>query len=172
MNHKRIYYTKNDLINSGNGKLFGSKGPPLPSGYMLMIDRITNITENSGLFNKGYIEAELDINPNLWFFNCHFINDPVMPGCLGLDAMWQLIGFYLGWLGGEGKGRALGVDEVKFIGQILPTSKKVIYQINLKRIINRKLIMGLADGKVIVDKKTIYTAKNLKVGLFTNTDVF
>ncbi|CRK85761.1 3-hydroxydecanoyl-[acyl-carrier-protein] dehydratase [Candidatus Providencia siddallii] len=172
MIYKRNYYTKKDLIDSGKGKLFIGNGPPLPSGYMLMIDRITNVTKNGGAFNKGYIEAELDINPNLWFFDCHFINDPVMPGCLGLDAMWQLVGFYLGWIGGEGKGRALGVGEVKFTGQVLQTAKKIIYCVNFKRVIKRKLIMGLADGEVFVDGKIIYTAKDLRVGLFKINNIF
>ncbi|PHM40217.1 beta-hydroxydecanoyl-ACP dehydratase [Xenorhabdus mauleonii] len=165
-------YTKEELQASGQGKLFGENGPPLPSGNMLMMDRITKMTEDGGSYDKGYVEAEFDINPELWFFNCHFVNDPVMPGCLGLDAMWQLVGFYLGWLGGEGKGRALGVGEVKFTGQILPTAKKVTYRINFKRVINRKLIMGLADGEVLVDGKLIYTATDLKVGLFKDTSTF
>ncbi|HHE6467682.1 TPA: bifunctional 3-hydroxydecanoyl-ACP dehydratase/trans-2-decenoyl-ACP isomerase [Providencia rettgeri] len=172
MVEKRGSYTKDDLIASGKGELFGENGPPLPSGNMLMMDRIVSMTEDGGTFNKGYVEAELDINPDLWFFGCHFTNDPVMPGCLGLDAMWQLVGFYLGWLGGEGKGRALGVGEVKFTGQVLPTAKKVTYRINFKRVINRKLIMGLADGEVLVDGKLIYTATDLKVGLFKDTSAF
>ncbi|MBC8954535.1 MULTISPECIES: bifunctional 3-hydroxydecanoyl-ACP dehydratase/trans-2-decenoyl-ACP isomerase [Xenorhabdus] len=165
-------YTKEELQASGQGKLFGENGPPLPSGNMLMMDRITKMTENGGIYDKGYVEAEFDINPELWFFDCHFVNDPVMPGCLGLDAMWQLVGFFLGWIGGEGKGRALGVGEVKFTGQILPTAKKVTYRINFKRVINRKLIMGLADGEVLVDGKLIYTATDLKVGLFKDTSAF
>ncbi|OTA14964.1 beta-hydroxydecanoyl-ACP dehydratase [Xenorhabdus vietnamensis] len=169
---KQESYTKEELQASGQGKLFGENGPPLPSGNMLMMDRITKMTETGGIYNKGYVEAEFDINPELWFFDCHFVNDPVMPGCLGLDAMWQLVGFFLGWLGGEGKGRALGVGEVKFTGQILPTAKKVTYRINFKRVINRKLIMGLADGEVLVDGKLIYTATDLKVGLFKDTSAF
>ncbi len=169
---KQASYTKEELQASGQGKLFGENGPPLPSGNMLMMDRITKMSETGGSYDKGYVEAEFDINPELWFFDCHFVNDPVMPGCLGLDAMWQLVGFYLGWLGGEGKGRALGVGEVKFIGQILPTAKKVTYRINFKRVINRKLIMGLADGEVLVDGKLIYTATDLKVGLFKDTSAF
>ena len=123
---KRESYTKEDLLASGRGELFGAKGPQLPAPNMLMMDRVVKMTETGGNFDKGYVEAELDINPDLWFFGCHFIGDPVMPGCLGLDAMWQLVGFYLGWLGGEGKGRALGVGEVKFTGQVLPTAKKAI----------------------------------------------
>ncbi|MBE8597041.1 MULTISPECIES: bifunctional 3-hydroxydecanoyl-ACP dehydratase/trans-2-decenoyl-ACP isomerase [Xenorhabdus] len=169
---KQESYTKEELQASGQGKLFGENGPPLPSGNMLMMDRVTKMTETGGIYDKGYIEAELDINPELWFFDCHFVNDPVMPGCLGLDAMWQLVGFFLGWIGGEGKGRALGVGEVKFTGQVLPTAKKVTYRINLKRVINRKLIMGLADGEVLVDGKLIYTATDLKVGLFKDTSAF
>ncbi|MDX7987702.1 bifunctional 3-hydroxydecanoyl-ACP dehydratase/trans-2-decenoyl-ACP isomerase [Xenorhabdus sp. 12] len=165
-------YTKEELQASGQGKLFGENGPPLPSGNMLMMDRIIKMTEAGGAYDKGYVEAEFDINPELWFFDCHFVNDPVMPGCLGLDAMWQLVGFFLGWLGGEGKGRALGVGEVKFTGQILPTAKKVTYRINFKRVINRKLIMGLADGEVLVDGKLIYAATDLKVGLFKDTSTF
>ncbi|EMI3315123.1 TPA: bifunctional 3-hydroxydecanoyl-ACP dehydratase/trans-2-decenoyl-ACP isomerase [Proteus mirabilis] len=169
---KRESYSKEDLIASGCGELFGQDGPPLPSGNMLMMDRIIKMTEDGGSHNKGFIEAEFDIKPDLWFFDCHFVNDPVMPGCLGLDAMWQLVGFYLGWLGGEGKGRALGVGEVKFTGQILPTAKKVTYKIDFKRVINRKLIMGIADGEVYVDGKLIYEAKDLKVGLFKDTSAF
>jgi 3-hydroxyacyl-[acyl-carrier protein] dehydratase/trans-2-decenoyl-[acyl-carrier protein] isomerase len=139
---------------------------------ILMTHRVVNISAEGGDHGKGFIHAELDINPDLWFFNCHFIGDPVMPGCLGLDAMWQLVGFFLGWSGGEGKGRALGVGEVKFTGQVLPTAKKVTYDIQLKRVINRKLIMGVADGRVLVDGKEIYVAKDLKVGLFKDTDNF
>lgn len=165
-------YTKEDLVSCGNGTLFGPGNSRLPSDNMLMMDRIVKITEEGGEFGKGEIIAELDINPDLWFFACHFKEDPVMPGCLGLDAMWQLVGFYLGWCGGPGKGRALGVGEVKFTGQVLPTAKKVTYHINLKRVIKRKLYMGIADGTVAVDGKVIYTAKDLKVGLFTDTSAF
>lgn len=163
---KNQFYNKSDLTSSESGGVFGEDGPLLPSGNMLMIDRIVMIDDLSGKFKKGYIKAELDIKPDLWFFNCHFINDPVMPGCLGLDAMWQLVGFYLGWIGGKGKGRALGVSKVKFIGQVLPTAKKVTYIIHLKRIIKRKLTVGIADGSVLVDNKLIYIALDLKVGLF------
>lgn len=172
MINKRKSYEKKDLIASSQGKLFGISGPPLPSDKMLMIDRIIQMNKHGGKYKKGYIEAEFDINPNLWFFSCHFIGDPVMPGCLGLDAMWQLVGFYLGWLGEKGKGRALGVSEVKFIGQVLPTSKKVTYKVHLKRIINLKLVVGLADGEVFVDNKIIYYATDLKVGLFRNINFF
>jgi 3-hydroxyacyl-[acyl-carrier protein] dehydratase/trans-2-decenoyl-[acyl-carrier protein] isomerase len=139
---------------------------------MLMMDRITLISDEGGEFDKGEMVAELDINPDLWFFDCHFQGDPVMPGCLGLDAMWQLVGFYLGWKGGPGRGRALGVGEVKFTGQVLPTAKKVIYRIQLKRVIMRKLVMGIADATMEVDGNVIYTAKDLRVGLFTNTTDF
>ncbi|WP_301099770.1 bifunctional 3-hydroxydecanoyl-ACP dehydratase/trans-2-decenoyl-ACP isomerase [Otariodibacter sp.] len=165
-------YDYQDLLASGRGELFGAEGPQLPAPSMLMIDRITKINDTEGLFKKGYIEAELDVHADLPFFGCHFIGDPVMPGCLGLDAMWQLVGFFLGWIGGKGKGRALGVGEVKFTGQILPTSKKVIYRINMKRVINRKLVMGVADGEVEVDGRIIYTATDLKVGLFQDTTAF
>ncbi|MBV4367826.1 bifunctional 3-hydroxydecanoyl-ACP dehydratase/trans-2-decenoyl-ACP isomerase [Erwinia phyllosphaerae] len=169
---KRKSYTKEDLVASGRSELFGAEGPPLPSGNMLMMDRVVEMNEDGGKYGKGFVEAELDINPDLWFFGCHFIGDPVMPGCLGLDAMWQLVGFYLGWLGAEGKGRALGVGEVKFTGQVLPTAKKVSYRIHFKRVINRKLVMGVADGEVLVDGNVIYTATDLKVGLFKDTTAF
>lgn len=165
-------YSKEDLVKAGTGELFGEGNSKLPSGNMLMMDRITTITEDGGENGKGYILAELDITPDLWFFDCHFKGDPVMPGCLGLDAMWQLVGFYLSWSGGPGKGRALGVGEVKFTGQILPTAKKVTFELNLKRVIKRKLFMGIADGSVSVDGKEIYVAKDLKVGLFTDTSKF
>ena len=163
--NKKSSYSYDDLLASGRGELFGNDGPQLPAPTMLMMDRIIEMNEEKGAFGKGYIEAELDITPNLPFFGCHFIGDPVMPGCLGLDAMWQLVGFYLGWIGGKGKGRALGVGEVKFTGQILPTAKKVIYRINMKRVINRKLVMGMADGEVEVDGKVYSQSKNLKTGL-------
>lgn len=165
--NQKSSYNYNDLLASGRGELFGPKGPQLPAPGMLMIDRITVIEEKSGTNGLGYIEAELDIHENLDFFKCHFIGDPVMPGCLGLDAMWQLLGFYLGWLGAEGKGRALGVGKVKFMGEVLPTVKKVTYKINLKRVLNHKLILGVADGEVYADGKLIYEAADLKVGLFT-----
>jgi 3-hydroxyacyl-[acyl-carrier protein] dehydratase/trans-2-decenoyl-[acyl-carrier protein] isomerase len=160
-------FSKEDLLACSRGELFGPGNSQLPAPNMLMMDRIIEINDNGGEFGKGYIVAELDINPDLWFFGCHFPGDPVMPGCLGLDAMWQLVGFFLGWKGGPGKGRALGVGEVKFTGQVLPTAKKVTYTINLKRVIMGKLIMGIADGTVAVDGEVIYNASNLKVGLFT-----
>jgi len=157
---------------SGRGELYGPNNAQLPLPPMLMMDRITLITDEGGLYGKGEIIAELDIKPDLWFFDCHFQGDPVMPGCLGLDAMWQLVGFFLCWMGGPGKGRALGVGEVKFTGQVLPTAKKVIYRINMKRLILRKLVMGIADATMEVDGKVIYEATDLRVGLFTSTADF
>ncbi len=165
-------YTKEELIACGMGDLFGPGNAQLPVDKMLMVDRITHISSEGGVNGKGQIIAELDINPDLWFFDCHFPGDPVMPGCLGLDAMWQLVGFFLGWRGNTGKGRALGSGEVKFTGQILPTAKKVEYNIQIKRVIERKLIMGIADGSVSVDGKVIYTASDLRVGLFQSTESF
>lgn len=165
-------FTKQDLVACGRGELFGEGNSQLPSDNMLMIDRVVHISEEGGKYGKGEIIAEFDINPELWFFACHFQGDPVMPGCLGLDAMWQLVGFFLGWAGGPGKGRALGVGEVKFTGQILPTAKKVTYRIDMTRVIKRKLFMGIAEGSVSVDGREIYTAKDLKVGLFQDTSAF
>jgi len=159
-------YEKDELIACGMGDMFGPGNAKLPTDNMLMFDRIIEITADGGTDGKGHIIAELDIKPDLWFFDCHFKGDPVMPGCLGLDAMWQLVGFYLGWRGNPGKGRALGCGDVKFTGEILPHNKKVVYELDIKRLIERKLIMGIADGKVSVDGKVIYTAKGLKVGLF------
>ena len=163
---KKNSYSYNDLLTCGNGGLFGPGNAKLPLPPMLMFDRITNINETGGIFQKGEIIAELDIKPELWFFDCHFKGDPVMPGCLGLDAMWQLVGFYLGWLEQPGKGRALGVGEVKFTGQVLDTVKKVTYHISIKRLILRKLILGVADGVLKADGERIYEAKDMKVGLF------
>ena len=163
---KQNSFTYEQLIDCANGDLFGKGNAQLPSPPMLMFDRITNINETGGLFKKGEIIAELDITPDLWFFDCHFKGDPVMPGCLGLDAMWQLVGFYLGWLEQPGKGRALGVGEVKFTGQVLDTIKKVTYHISLKRLILRKLILGVADGILKADGEPIYEAKDMKVGIF------
>ena len=165
-------YNKEELLDCGYGKLFGENNAQLPVGNMLMMDRINLITNEGGAHGKGEIKAELDINPDLWFFECHFPGDPVMPGCLGLDAMWQLVGFFLGWSGNPGHGRALGVGEVKFTGQVLPNAGKVTYQIDLKRVIARKLVLGIADGTMSVDGREIYTAKDLRVGLFTSTDGF
>ena len=163
---KKNSFSYERLIDCANGDLFGEGNAQLPSPPMLMFDRITNINETGGVFQKGEIVAELDIKPELWFFDCHFKGDPVMPGCLGLDAMWQLVGFYLGWLEQPGKGRALGVGEVKFTGQVLDTVKKVTYQISIKRLILRKLILGVADGVLKADGEPIYEAKDMKVGLF------
>ncbi|MBT3145861.1 3-hydroxyacyl-[acyl-carrier-protein] dehydratase FabA [Neptunomonas phycophila] len=169
---KASSFDREDLLKCGHGEMFGPGNARLPVGNMLMMDRITHINDDGGEFGKGEIIAELDINPDLWFFDCHFPTDPVMPGCLGLDAMWQIVGFYLGWRGNKGRGRALGSGEVKFTGQVLPTAKKVTYHIQLKRVIERKLVMGIADGTVSVDGREIYVAKDLRVGLFTSTDSF
>jgi 3-hydroxyacyl-[acyl-carrier protein] dehydratase/trans-2-decenoyl-[acyl-carrier protein] isomerase len=154
------------LLACSRGEMFGPTNAQLPAPPMLMFDRITEITRDGGQHGKGYIQAELDIHPDLWFFACHFINDPVMPGCLGLDAMWQLVGFFLGWTGAPGKGRALGVGDVKFTGQVTPKVNKVVYKIEMKRVILRKLVMGIGDGVVEADGKVIYTAQDLRVGLF------
>ena len=169
---KQSSFTKEELIQCGHGEMFGPGNAQLPVDNMLMVDRILTITEDGGQYGKGEIIAELDINPDLWFFDCHFVNDPVMPGCLGLDAMWQMVGFFLGWKGNPGRGRALGSGEVKFFGQVLPTAKKVTYHLELKRVIERKLVMGIADGSLSVDGREIYTAKDLRVGLFTSTADF
>ena len=163
---KKTSFSYDDLIACGDGKLFSDGGPPLPSPPMLMFDSIKKISSESGDFKKGEVIAELNINKDLWFFNCHFKNDPVMPGCLGLDALWQLLGFHLGWLGGKGSGRALAVGSVKFTGQILPSNKRIIYKLDIKRIIMRKLILGIANGKVICDDDLVYEADDIKVGLF------
>jgi 3-hydroxyacyl-[acyl-carrier protein] dehydratase/trans-2-decenoyl-[acyl-carrier protein] isomerase len=152
--------------------MFGPGNAQLPVPNMLMMDRVTHIADEGGSYGKGQIIAELDIKPDLWFFECHFPGDPVMPGCLGLDAMWQIVGFFLAWIGNPGRGRALGVGEVKFTGQVLPTAKKVTYRVDMKRVISRKLVLGIADGSVEVDGRQIYTAKDLRVGLFTSTDNF
>ncbi len=169
---KKNSYSKEELITCGRGELFGEGNAQLPLPPMLMFDRIVSITDDGGKYNNGQMIAELDIREDLWFFDCHFEGDPVMPGCLGLDAMWQLLGFYLAWKGGIGRGRALGSNEVKFTGQVLPTAKKVTYIIDLKRVIMRKLVMGIADATMKVDGRPIYQAEDLKVGLFTSTDNF
>ena len=166
---KKNSYSYEELLDCANGKLFGPGNARLPSPPMLMFNRITNINDNSGKFKKGMIEAELDIKQNLWFFDCHFKDDPVMPGCLGLDAMWQLVGFFLGWTGEPGKGRALGVNSVKFTGEILKNITIAKYKVSIKRILKKKgAVVGLADGLVLADNKAIYEAENLKVGLFTS----
>ena len=164
---KKHSYNYEELIDCANGKLFGPGNAKLPSPPMLMFNRITNIQIEKGKFNKGLIEAELDIKEKMWFFDCHFKEDPVMPGCLGLDAMWQLVGFFLGWLGEPGKGRALGVNNVKFSGEVLNKVKKAIYEIDIKRIIKKEgTVVGLANGSLFADNSKIYEAENLKVGLF------
>jgi 3-hydroxyacyl-[acyl-carrier protein] dehydratase/trans-2-decenoyl-[acyl-carrier protein] isomerase len=164
-------FTTEDLLACARGELFGPGNAQLPAPPMLMMDRIVQIAAEGGAYGKGHIVAELDINPDLWFFGCHFIGDPVMPGCLGLDAMWQLVGFFLGWSGAPGRGRALGVGEVKFSGQVTPAGKKITYRIDLKRVIIRKLVMGVADGVMEIDGKPIYEAKDLRVGLFDAKDL-
>ena len=163
-------FNKDQLIDCGHGRLFGPGNAQLPVDNMLMLDRISHISAEDGEHGKGSIIAELDINPDLWFFDCHFPGDPVMPGCLGLDAMWQLVGFFLGWKGNPGKGRALGAGEIKFTGQVTPDAKLVSYHLDLKRVIERKLVMGIADGYMKVDGEVIYTAKDLRVGLFKQED--
>ncbi|HEY0105191.1 MAG TPA: bifunctional 3-hydroxydecanoyl-ACP dehydratase/trans-2-decenoyl-ACP isomerase [Rhizomicrobium sp.] len=165
---RRTSFDMAGLLACARGELFGAGNARLPLPPMLMFDRIVRITENGGSAGKGSVEAELDVNPNLWFFKCHFQDDPVMPGCLGLDALWQMVGFFLGWMGGLGKGRALGVGEVKFTGMVLPTAKKITYYVELKRVIMRKLVMGVADGIMKVDGKVVYEVKDMKVGLFSD----
>ena len=165
-------FNREQLLASARGELFESSDARLPADPMLMFDRIVEINADGGAHGKGFIRAELDIHPDLWFFKCHFIGDPVMPGCLGLDAMWQLVGFFLTWLGAKGRGRALGCGEVKFTGQVLPTATKVTYEIDITRVINRKLVMAQGDARMLVDGREIYTAKDLRVGLFTSTEDF
>ncbi|WP_317704466.1 3-hydroxyacyl-[acyl-carrier-protein] dehydratase FabA [Methylomarinovum caldicuralii] len=172
MQQKQSRYDYEDLIRCGHGELFGPGNARLPLPPMLMLDRITHISDEGGRFGKGEIVAELDIKPDLWFFQCHFESDPVMPGCLGLDAMWQLVGFFLGWMGAPGRGRALGAGEVKFRGQVLPHYQKVTYHIDLKRVMLRKLVMGIADATLACDGRTLYEARDLRVGLFTSTEGF
>ena len=169
---RKSAFTREELLSCARGELFGPGNAQLPLPPMLMVDRIVRISEDGGEYGKGEIIAELDIQPDLWFFECHFLGDQVMPGCLGLDAMWQLVGFFLGWMGGAGRGRALGCGEVKFSGQVRPTARKLTYRINMKRVILRKLVVGIADGVTSVDGREIYVAKDLKVGLFTSTDGF
>ena len=158
-------YTKEELLDCGHGNMFGIGNARLPLPPMLMFDRITKINSDGGEFGKGEIVAEFDIDPTLWFFECHFEKDPVMPGCLGLDAMWQLVGFYLGWIGEPGRGRALGAASVKFAGEILQDTKKVEYIISMKKVIKRGVVVGVGNGVVKADEKTIYHAEGLKVGL-------
>lgn len=169
---QKDHYDRDELLDCGYGRMFGPGNARLPVPNMLMMDRVLKINSDGGKYGKGEMLAELDIHPDLWFFACHFPGDPVMPGCLGLDAMWQLVGFHLAWLGNPGRGRALGVGEVKFTGQVLPAAKKVTYHLDMKRVIARKLVLGIADGSVRVDGREIYTAKDLRVGLFTSTENF
>lgn len=164
----RNAFTYDEVIQLGKGKCFTPESPRMPLPNMLMVSRIVRVAEGEGKFRKGQVVAELDINPDQWFFQCHFQGDPVMPGCLGLDAMWQLSGFFLAWLGHLGKGRALGVKEVKFTGQVLPENRLVRYVIDVKRVINRRLVMAITDGRVEVDGKPIYHASDMRVGLFTD----
>ncbi len=163
---KRNSYGYDSLIECAQGNMFGKGNAQLPMPPMLMIDRITKISNEGGKNGRGEILAELDVKPNLWFFDCHFPNDPVMPGCLGLDAMWQLLGFFLGWLGEKGQGRAISVGKVKFSGMVLPSSKKLQYRINIKRVLTSKLVLGIADGILSADGEDIYKAEDIRVGLF------
>jgi 3-hydroxyacyl-[acyl-carrier protein] dehydratase / trans-2-decenoyl-[acyl-carrier protein] isomerase len=166
MSERRASFSYEDLLACGRGEMFGSGNAQLPLPPMLMFDRITEISETGGENGKGFIRAELDVKPDLWFFQCHFKGDPVMPGCLGLDGLWQLVGFFLGWSGGQGRGRALGTGEIKLTGQILPTVKKVIYGIEFKRVMRSKLVLGVADGWLSADGQLVYRVSDLKVGLF------
>lgn len=165
---RKSSYSYEEIIACGEGQMFGQGNAQLPLPPMLMFDRITRISTEGGAYDKGVIEAEFDIKPDLWFFACHFKGDPVMPGCLGLDALWQLLGFYLGWTGAKGSGRALGLGELKLTGQVQPSTKLVKYVVDIRRVINRKLVLGIGDGKMYADGKLIYEAEGLKVGLFEN----
>jgi 3-hydroxyacyl-[acyl-carrier protein] dehydratase / trans-2-decenoyl-[acyl-carrier protein] isomerase len=165
-------YTRDELLSCGRGELFGPGNAQLPLPPMLMFDRIVTINDTGGSHGKGEVIAEFEIKPDLWFFDCHFSGDPVMPGCLGVDAMWQLIGFFLGWKGGPGRGRALGAGEVKFTGQVTPESGLITYRVDMKRVIMRRLVMGIGDAIMQVDGREIYAAKDLRVGLFTSTENF
>lgn len=166
MSERPSSFDMESILACGRGELFGPGNAQLPLPPMLMVDRITHISATGGAHGRGHLVAEFDISPERWFFPCHFIGDPVMPGCLGLDAMWQLVGFFLAWMGAPGRGRALGVGEVNFRGQVLPEAHRLRYEIDFKRVILRKLVLGVADGVTFVDGHAIYTAKDLKVGLF------
>ncbi|GLK79574.1 3-hydroxyacyl-[acyl-carrier-protein] dehydratase FabA [Methylopila turkensis] len=166
MSERKASFEYEDLLACGRGELFGGGNAQLPLPPMLMFDRISEISETGGPNDKGFVRAELEVRPDLWFFDCHFKGDPVMPGCLGLDALWQMTGFFLGWLGAPGRGRALGTGEIKFTGQVLPTVKKVVYGVDFKRVVRGRLTLGIADGWLQADGETIYQAKDLKVGLF------
>ena len=165
-------YPRDQLLLCARGELFGPGNARLPSPPMLMFDRITHIDDQGGVYGKGLMKAELDLHPELWFFGCHFDGDPVMPGCLGLDAMWQLSGFFLPWLGEPGRGRALGVGQVKFSGQVLPTAKLLRYEIDIRRVVRGRLAMVIADGRTFVDDRLIYVASDMRVGLFQSTEGF
>ena len=160
-------YTYEDLLHCAHGELFGPNNARLPLPPMLMVDRITHISDEGGAYGKGELVAEFDLKPDLWFFKCHFESDPIMPGCLGLDALWQLLGFYLGWTGAPGRGRAISTGEVKFSGEVLPTAKLATYRLDIRRVVNRRLVLGIADGSMVVDGEPMYEAKDLRVGLFT-----
>jgi 3-hydroxyacyl-[acyl-carrier protein] dehydratase/trans-2-decenoyl-[acyl-carrier protein] isomerase len=167
----QTHYDREALLSCARGEMFGPGNAQLPSPPMLMMDRIIEITANGGKHGKGFIRAEMDIDPSLWFFQCHFLNDPVMPGSLGVDALWQLVGFFLGWSGKAGRGRALGAGMVKFAGQVTPKVKTITYQIDMRRVIDRKLVMGIGDGVMLADGKPIYQTEDLRVGLFDAKDL-
>ncbi|MCH7931296.1 MAG: 3-hydroxyacyl-[acyl-carrier-protein] dehydratase FabA [Proteobacteria bacterium] len=168
--NRKSSYKFEELLQCAHGELFGPRNARLPLPPMLMFDRIVRVNDDGGKYGKGEIVAELEIKPHLWFFDCHFESDPVMPGCLGLDALWQLLGFHLGWLGCAGRGRALGVGEVKLTGQVLPSGKLMRYHVDLKRVIQRRLVLGIADAVIELDGERIYEANNLRVGLFAADD--
>jgi len=172
MQDRKASYTREELVRCADGLLFGLDYPRLPADPMLMFDRITRVDGDGGTYGKGRLVAELDVRPDLWFFGCHFRTDPVMPGCLGLDALWQLCGFFMAWSGCKGKGRALGAGLVRFTGQILPDAQRVTYALDFKRLVKRTLSMVIADGTVAVDGREIYTAEDLKVGVFASTEGF